>query len=50
MPGEPDIDYNEHEPVVINTQPKYKNAAHERAMKAPIKENLDDELRKKGLI
>jgi len=27
----------------------YKNAQHERAMKAPIK-NLDEELRKKGLI
>jgi hypothetical protein len=28
---------------------KYKNEQHERAMKAPIK-NLDDKLRKKGLI
>jgi hypothetical protein len=27
----------------------YKNAQHEKAMKAPVK-NLDDELRKKGLI
>jgi hypothetical protein len=28
---------------------EYKNKQHERAMKAPIK-NLDDKLRKKGLI
>jgi hypothetical protein len=28
---------------------EYKNAQHERAMKSPVK-NLDEELRKKGLI
>ena len=42
MPGEPKID-----------MPKthYKNKQHEQAMKATVKkENLDDELRKKGLI
>jgi hypothetical protein len=29
---------------------KYKNAQHERAMKAPVEKRLDDELREKGLI
>tara|TARA_B100000161_G_scaffold90502_1_gene63551 strand:+ start:1773 stop:1892 length:120 start_codon:yes stop_codon:yes gene_type:complete len=39
MPGEPRYDY------------EYKNKQHKTAMKAEIdKENLDQELRKKGLI
>jgi hypothetical protein len=29
---------------------KYKNKQHEKAMKAPIQKNLDEELREKGLI
>ena len=29
---------------------KYKNKQHEKAMKAPVKNNLDAELREKGLI
>jgi hypothetical protein len=28
----------------------YKNKQHEKAMKAPVQKNLDDELREKGLI
>jgi len=28
----------------------YKNAQHKRAMEAPIKKPLDDELREKGLL
>jgi len=33
------------------TRTKYKNEQHEKAMKAPIKkENLDEELRRKGLL
>jgi len=35
MPGELDL---------------YKNKQHEKAMKAPINKNLDDDLRKKGLL
>ena len=57
MHGEPnddsEIDYHEHEPVVINDiklKNEYKNEQHEKAMKAEIKKPLDERLRKEGLI
>jgi len=51
MPGGPDIDYNEHEPIVIDgIKPRmpadyYKNESHKKAMTAPIDV---DRIRKSG--
>jgi hypothetical protein len=37
-------------PGELDNLREYKNAQHEKAMKATINKNLDEELREKGLI
>jgi hypothetical protein len=37
-------------PGELDKLSEYKNAQHERAMKAPINKPLDEQLREKGLL